>query len=103
MTLSISSRRLFVLLAILSFSVLPAHAQEMIKPEIPVAERVRLLESELERQNTKLDQLQKTLEEQQLTIKALLEKLSGQTTPEAAAAKETVAVTDSDRKHDRAR
>ena len=95
MTLSISSRCLFVLLAILSFSVLPAHAQEMIKPEIPVAERVRLLESELERQNTKLDQLQKTLEEQQLTIKALLEKLSGQTTPEASAAKETVALTES--------
>ena len=93
MTLSISSRCLFVLFAVLLFSVLPAHAQEMIKPEIPVAERVRLLEGELERQNTKLDQLQKTLEEQQLTIKALLEKLSGPTTPEAAAAKETVAVT----------
>jgi hypothetical protein len=93
MRLSISSRRLFVLLAILSFSVLATHAQEMIKPEIPVAERVRLLESELERQNTKLDQLQKTLEEQQLTIKALLEKLSGQTPAEVAAAKETVAVT----------
>src|SRR5688572_21041585 len=89
MTLSISSRCLFVLFAVLSFSVLPAHAQEMIKLEINVAERVRLLESEVERQNTKLDQLQKTLEEQQLTIKALLEKVSGQTTLEVAAAKET--------------
>ncbi len=57
----------------------------MIKsPErLNVAERVRLLESELERQNTKLDQLQKTLEEQQLTIKALLEKLSGPTNPDS--------------------
>ncbi len=64
----------------------------MIKPEINVAERVRLLEGELERQNVKLDQLQKTLEEQQLTIKALLEKLSGQTTPEVAAAKENVPI-----------
>ena len=93
MTLSTSSRRLFVLFTVLLFSVLSTHAQEMIKPEIPVAERVRLLESELERQNTKLDQLQKTLEEQQLTIKALLEKLSNQTTPEVAATKETAAVT----------
>ena len=94
MTLLISSRRLFVLFAVLLFSVSSTDAQEMIKPEIPVAERVRLLESELERQNTKLDQLQKTLEEQQLTIKALLEKLSNQTTPEViAAAKEPAAVT----------
>ena len=53
---------------------------------------MRLLEGELERQNAKLDQLQKTLEEQQLTIKALLEKLSGPTTPEVAAAKENVPV-----------
>ena len=103
MTLSISSRRLFVLFAILLFSVLPAHAQEMIKPEIPVAERVRLLESELERQNTKLDQLQKNIEEQQLTIKVLLEKLSGPTTSEATAAKEGTAVTTPNRKHGRTR
>ena len=83
--------RLLLLLAIICLSVIPASAQEMIKPEINVAERVRLLESELERQNTKLDQLQKTLEEQQLTIKALLEKLSAQPNPPAAAAKESEA------------
>ena len=33
-------------------------------PDPNVAERVRVLESELERQNSKLDQLQKTLLEQ---------------------------------------
>ena len=83
--------RLLLLLAIVCLSVVPTHAQEMIKPEINVAERVRLLESELERQNTKLDQLQKTLEEQQLTIKALLEKLSAQPNPAATAVKESEA------------
>ena len=94
MRLSISSR-LFLLLAVLSFSVMPAQAQaqEMIKPEINVAERMRLLETELERQNSKLDQLQKTLEEQQLTIKALLEKLSAQTSPEPVAVKESEVTT----------
>ena len=52
---------------------------------------MRLLESELERQNSKLDQLQKTLLEQQQTIQALLEKLSGSAQPTATAvsAKET--------------
>jgi putative porin len=77
MMLSISNR-LILLLAVISFSAISVHAQEMIKPEVTVTERVRLLEGELERQNAKLDQLQKTLEEQQLTIKALLEKLSAQ-------------------------
>ena len=90
MTLSIGSR-LILLYAILSLGLVTAHGQEMVKfpsdpPETNVAERVRVLESELERQNAKLDQLQKTLEEQQLTIKALLEKLSG---PTAAKASET--------------
>ncbi|HEY0367382.1 MAG TPA: putative porin [Pyrinomonadaceae bacterium] len=47
-------------------------------PETNVSERVRLLESELERQITKLDQLQKTLVEQQATIQALLDKLNAQ-------------------------
>ena len=60
-------------------------AQELIKDsakpvstssEPTVNERVRLLESELERQNSKLDQLQKTIAEQQLALKALLDKLS---------------------------
>ena len=85
--------RLLIWFAILSFSLIPAQAQEMIKPEVTVAERVRLLESELERQNSKLDQLQKTLQEQQLTIKALLEKLSSQPAAEVAAATETSPVT----------
>lgn len=74
--------RLFLLLGILCLSVLTAKAQELVKPEIDVTERVRLLESELERQNAKRDQLQKTLEEQQSTIKALLEKLSSTTSAE---------------------
>jgi hypothetical protein len=78
--------RLFLWLVILLLAFIPVKAQELVKPEVNVAERVRILESELERQNTKLDQLQKTLEEQQLTIKALLEKLSAQ--PAATAVKE---------------
>ena len=77
--------RLLLWLAILCLSLISVEAQEMIKPEVTVAERVRLLESELERQNSKLDQLQKTLEEQQLTIKALLEKLSAQPVATAVA------------------
>jgi len=89
--------RISLWLALVSLSVAPALAQEMVKSaakpatdsaETNVTERVRLLESELERQNTKLDQLQKTMLEQQATIQALLEKLSVQTTPTAAAAKE---------------
>lgn len=73
--------RLSLPLVFLLFAITPAPAQEMIKPpadapETNVSERVRLLESELERQNTKLDQLQKTLAEQQATIQALLEKLN---------------------------
>ena len=61
-----------------------AAAQELIKPEADVSERVRLLESELERQNNKLDQLQKTIAEQQQAIQALLDKLNAQ--PAASAA-----------------
>lgn len=70
-----------------------ARAQELDKsPSEPnVAERVRLLESELERQNSKLDQLQKTLLEQQQTIQALLEKLSTQPVAVAVSAKEAEA------------
>ncbi|HEX3253968.1 MAG TPA: putative porin [Pyrinomonadaceae bacterium] len=73
-------------LALLSFFLPQAGAQELVKsasrpagessPETNVGERVRLLETELERQNMKLDELQKTLLEQQATIKALLDKLS---------------------------
>ena len=85
-------------LAFLSFCLIPVRAQEVDKSsakppaeapsETNVAERVRLLESELERQNSKLDELQKTLLEQQQTIKALLEKLSSQPAVIAVSAKE---------------
>ena len=44
--------------------------------EPTVNERVRVLESELEKQNAKLDQLGKTLADQQVVIHALLERLS---------------------------
>lgn len=90
MTLSIVPR-LILGLALFSTTL---HAQELVKPattsETSVTERMRLLEGELERQNSKLDQLQKTIEQQQQTIQALLEKLSGppSTPPVAAAAKE---------------
>ena len=96
MQLSLSNR-LMLLFAILLLGFIAVPAQELIKSsaktnsdgaETNVAERVRSLESELERQNSKLDQLQKTLEEQQLTIKALLEKLSVAPSAVAAAAKE---------------
>jgi hypothetical protein len=86
-------------LAFISFCLLPVRAQELDKStatETNVAERVRLLESELERQNSKLDQLQNTLLEQQQTIQALLEKLSGQpvaTTVSAKEAETPVAIT----------
>lgn len=75
MTLSIVPR-LILGLALFSTTL---HGQELVKPstETSVAERMRLLESELERQNGKLDQLQKTIEQQQQTIQALIEKLSG--------------------------
>jgi len=84
---------LSLLLVFFIFGLIPARAQQMIKPaadspETTVSERVRLLESELERQNTKLDQLQKTLTEQQATIQALLEKLNAQ--PVVATVKEAV-------------
>lgn len=83
--------------------LMPVRAQELDKlsakppaesPAEPnVTERVRLLESELERQNSKLDQLQKTLLEQQQTIQALLEKLSSQPALIAVSAKEAPATT----------
>jgi uncharacterized coiled-coil protein SlyX len=101
MKLSLSNR-LMLLLAILLIGLIHARAQELVKSsakttsdatETNVGERVRLLESEMERQNSKLDQLQKTLEEQQLTIKALLEKLSSQPGAAAAAPEESKAAT----------
>src|SRR5829696_1928848 len=82
-----------LLLVFLLFGLTPTQAQEMIKPPVDspepnVSARVRLLESELERQNTKLDQLQKTLTEQQATIQALLEKLNDQPGTTVATVKE---------------
>lgn len=78
--------RLSLCLVFILFGLTCAQAQELAKnttakaPDEPVetnvTERVRLLESELERQNAKLDQLQKTIADQQAAIQALLEKLS---------------------------
>ena len=90
--------RSILLLAFLSLPLTPASAQELVNsaakpasepPETNVAERVRLLESELERQNTKLDQLQKTLLEQQQTIQVLIEKLSAKKTSAVVTAEES--------------
>lgn len=47
-----------------------------------VVERVRQLEAELEKQNSKLEELQRTINQQQLAIQALIEKLDK---PSAAA------------------
>jgi uncharacterized coiled-coil protein SlyX len=81
-------------LSILFSIAVSATAQEMVRPpvespETNVAERVRQLETELERQNAKLDQLQKTLLDQQSTIQALLEKLSAQPTTAGTVGKAT--------------
>jgi len=88
MTLSQSPRqtcialRLSLCLLLLLFAFTSTRAQEIVpKPadqpaEANVSERVRVLEAELERQNAKLDQLQKTIADQQSAIQALLEKLS---------------------------
>ena len=58
--------------------------------EPTVNERVRVLETELEKQNAKLDQLQKTIADQQTAIQALLNKLSG---AKAAPADENLSAT----------
>lgn len=69
-----------LLIAASVFAAHPTIAQEQIKPadsnDPAVTERIRVLESELERQNDKLDQLQKTIADQQQAIQALLDKLS---------------------------
>src|SRR5690349_17963990 len=86
--------RLSLFFVFLLLSFMPARAQEMIKsPETNVSERVRLLESELERQNSKLDQLQKTLIEQQALIQALLDKLNAQPSAAVTTVKEPEPVT----------
>ncbi len=65
---------------VLFLGLTSVQAQELVKTDAKtpdeVTERVRLLEAELERQNAKLDQLQKTIEQQQSALQALLEKLS---------------------------
>ena len=98
MKLSIKNRggctvlRLSFFIVLLSFGMSSARAQELVRTqgetsEPNVTERVRQLESELERQNLKLDQLQKSLMEQQATIQALLDKLSTQPAPAGTTAK----------------
>ena len=79
--------RFALCIALFLFGIAFAQAQELDKTattakvadqpaETNVTERVRVLEVELDRQNAKLDQLQKTIAEQQSAIQALLEKLS---------------------------
>ncbi|HSK64353.1 MAG TPA: putative porin [Pyrinomonadaceae bacterium] len=68
------SFRFSLLLATLIFGLPTVQAQA--PTEVGVSERVRQLETELERQNAKLDQLQKTISEQQAAIQLLIEKLS---------------------------
>jgi hypothetical protein len=90
--------RTSLILGLLAFVLTPTPAQELVKTsakrddntvETNVNERVRLLEAELERQNAKLDQLQKTISEQQTAIQALLEKLSVKSPPPTAVAENT--------------
>src|SRR4051812_18661344 len=88
MTLSNSRHivlRLCLTLLIGNFSVGALNAQELVKSTVnatlpttepTVDERVRVLESELEKQNTKLDQMQKTIANQQIAIQDLLDRLS---------------------------
>src|SRR5215211_7920957 len=100
MKLSISDRQVSktvhscLWLSFLFLSAISVAAQEMVRTPVEssepnVAERVRQLESELERQNAKLDQLQKALMDQQSTIQALLDKLSAQPTPPGTSPKAT--------------
>ncbi|MEA2205010.1 MAG: hypothetical protein QOE77_1786 [Blastocatellia bacterium] len=54
----------------------PAQSPETKTAEAPVSDRVRTLEEELAKQNSKLDLLQKTVSQQQQAIQALLDRLS---------------------------
>jgi hypothetical protein len=77
-------------LALICLVLVTAQGQELVKTsaettkvvptETAVSERVRLLEGELERQNSKLELLQKTIEEQQQAIQTLMAKLSPEKT-----------------------
>ena len=100
MKLSISDRqvsntvRFCLRLSFFFLSAISVAAQELVRTPVEssepnVAERVRQLESELERQNAKLDQLQKALMDQQSTIQALLDKLSAQPTPAGTSTRAT--------------
>lgn len=75
-SLAIFLSTLFLTRAVGQESVQQTSAQTEQPSEVSMSERVKQLESEVERQNSKLDQLQKTIAEQQLVLKALLEKLS---------------------------
>ncbi|HKE60239.1 MAG TPA: putative porin [Pyrinomonadaceae bacterium] len=84
----------------LMFCVTTSRAQELIKnstdgptarPDPAIAERVKVLEGELERTNLKLDQLQKTIGAQQQTIEALLATISAARNDTASAAQRTTA------------
>jgi hypothetical protein len=85
--------RLSVFLFLLSFvPLINAQEANTTTPaadnrEANMVERVRQLETELERQNAKLDQLQKTLADQSAAIHELLEKLASNKTeqPKVAA------------------
>jgi hypothetical protein len=68
------SFRFSICLATLILGFTTGRAQAPL--DVAVTERVRQLETELERQNAKLDQLQKTISEQQAAIQLLIEKLS---------------------------
>lgn len=71
-------------LAVFLLSTRSISGQEIVKgatrsgqsDDVAVAERVRVLEAELEKQNAKLDELQTTINKQQAAIQGLLEKLS---------------------------
>src|SRR5688572_21057988 len=84
-----------LLIVVIVFAAYPLLAQEQIKPtdstDPGVTERIRVLETELERQNAKLDQLQKTIAEQQHAIQALLDKLTVASVKESVST-ETVTV-----------
>jgi uncharacterized coiled-coil protein SlyX len=78
----LTSLSIALCLFVLCFGVGAALAQEPAQPpesktvEAPVSDRVRMLEEELAKQNSKLDLLQKTVGQQQQAIQVLLERLS---------------------------
>jgi len=80
---SLLSVRLFATACILLLTPIVLRSQDVVpvttrtssNDESFVVERVRQLEAELEKQNSKLEQLQRTINQQQLAIQALLEKV----------------------------